>query len=148
MNRMYERAIVSMEIAKTLYAKSDGDDAYMDAACFQTQQAVEFILKAALIDRGIEYPKTHDIEGLNSLLTGSGFTYPMSDTVNDLSTTLTTWEAGSRYGQGIRTGVTTMRKVKESFDSIVEAYLKEQEKNQEQKDPDINTDDHEDIGDD
>lgn len=41
-----------------------------DAACFHAQQAAEKLLKAVLQDRGIEFPRTHDLADLVSLDAG------------------------------------------------------------------------------
>lgn len=39
-----------------------------DAVCFHAQQCAEKYLKALLVLRGIDFPKTHDIEKLSALL--------------------------------------------------------------------------------
>jgi len=39
-----------------------------DTVCFHAQQCVEKYLKAFLVWKGIDFPKTHDIEHLVSLL--------------------------------------------------------------------------------
>lgn len=39
-----------------------------DAVCFHAQQCVEKYLKAFLVCKGIDFPKTHDIEHLVALL--------------------------------------------------------------------------------
>lgn len=39
-----------------------------DAACFHAQQGVEKYLKARLIEAGISFPKTHDLEALLDLI--------------------------------------------------------------------------------
>ncbi len=40
----------------------------LEALCFHAQQAAEKALKAVLLRRGIEFPRTHDIEALLNLL--------------------------------------------------------------------------------
>ncbi len=45
-----------------------GSDCPTDAVCFHAQQTVEKYLKALLVLRGIDFPKTHDIEALLSLV--------------------------------------------------------------------------------
>ena len=50
----------------------DPDDAYLSAICFHAQQCVEKILKAVLILRGSDVPRTHDLETLTDLLTQAG----------------------------------------------------------------------------
>ncbi|OFZ91832.1 MAG: hypothetical protein A2V78_09855 [Betaproteobacteria bacterium RBG_16_64_18] len=39
-----------------------------DAVCFHAQQSAEKYLKALLVLRGIDFPKTHDIETLTALV--------------------------------------------------------------------------------
>jgi len=39
-----------------------------DAVCFHAQQCVEKYIKAVLVFRGIDFPKTHDLEKLSALL--------------------------------------------------------------------------------
>jgi len=39
-----------------------------DAVCFHAQQCVEKYLKAFLVSKGIDFPRTHDIERLVALL--------------------------------------------------------------------------------
>jgi len=45
-----------------------GADCPTDAVCFHAQQTVEKYLKALLVLRGIDFPKTHDIEELTGLV--------------------------------------------------------------------------------
>jgi len=42
-----------------------------DTVCFHAQQCVEKYLKAFLVSKGIDFPRTHDIEHLVSLLPAS-----------------------------------------------------------------------------
>ena len=48
--------------------KSAGTDIYLEDLCFNAQQAVEKAIKALLIKYGIEFPYTHDIAELLTLL--------------------------------------------------------------------------------
>jgi len=45
-----------------------GRDAPADAICFSAQQCVEKCMKALMVYRGIDFPKTHDLEALVRLL--------------------------------------------------------------------------------
>jgi len=47
-------------------------EAFWDDLCFDAQQAVEKSMKAVLIDRGIDFPKTHNIRALLELLDPTG----------------------------------------------------------------------------
>lgn len=45
-----------------------GDSPNYDAVCFHAQQCIEKLMKAALIQRGLVPPKTHDLYKLHQLL--------------------------------------------------------------------------------
>ena len=130
MSTMYSRSVVMLDQAKTALSKVADDDAYLDAACFETQQAIEFLLKAVLMDNGVPYEKSHDIRYLLSLVDQTGFTFDKHDTLDLLADTITDWEEHSRYGKGVRTSVQTVQRVHNVYKSINDAYLRIQEKNQ------------------
>ncbi|WP_405379633.1 HEPN domain-containing protein [Phascolarctobacterium sp.] len=130
MSTMYSRSVVMLDQAKTALSKVADDDAYLDAACFETQQAIEFLLKAVLMDNGVPYDKSHDIRYLLSLVDQTGFTFDKHDTLDLLADTITDWEEHSRYGKGVRTSVQTVQRVHNVYKSINDAYLRIQEKNQ------------------
>ena len=56
------------EQSKNALGKIANDDAYLDVACFEAQQAIEFLMNAILIEYGIPYNRTHDIRYLLNLL--------------------------------------------------------------------------------
>lgn len=45
-----------------------GNECPSDTVCFHAQQCVEKYIKALLVLRGVEFPKTHDVERLLRLL--------------------------------------------------------------------------------
>ena len=47
-------------------------EAFWDDLCFDAQQAAEKSLKAVLVHRGIDFPKTHNIRSLLELLDPTG----------------------------------------------------------------------------
>ena len=61
------RARSDLAIAKnrTVYA-------YLEDLCFHAQQAAEKAIKAVMILRGIEFPYTHDLSRLLTMLESSG----------------------------------------------------------------------------
>jgi HEPN domain-containing protein len=61
---------------------------------FHAQQAVEKAIKAVLSDRGVEYPRTHDLAGLAGLVRGEGVPGPPDEADLDL---LTPYGAPLRY---------------------------------------------------
>ena len=56
----------------------DAPEADDVVACFHAQQAVEKCLKAVLFENRIEFPPTHDLARLASLLQTHGFSAPRS----------------------------------------------------------------------
>lgn len=52
------------------------DEALWEDLCFDAQQAVEKAFKAVLVFRGVDFPKTHNIRVLLSLLDSAGQQIP------------------------------------------------------------------------
>lgn len=109
--------------------KAADDDAYLDVACFEAQQAIEFLIKAILLENGVEYTKSHDIRYLLSMLESINFTFEKIDALDLLSDTITDWEEGSRYGKGVRTTIQTVQRVHNIYKNMNDAFLETQEKN-------------------
>jgi HEPN domain-containing protein len=59
----------------------------VDVACFETQQAIEFLIKAILLENGISYAKLHDIRYLLSLLEQVNFSFEKMDSLDLLTPT-------------------------------------------------------------
>lgn len=131
MSTMYSRSIAMLQQAKNALGKVSVDDAYLDVACFETQQAIEFLIKAILLEYGVVYSKTHDIRYLLSLMEDIGFKFEKQNALELLADTVTDWEEGSRYGKGVRTTVQTVQRVHNIYKSMNEAFLETQEKNNE-----------------
>lgn len=129
MSTMYSRSVAMLQQAQNALAKVTEDDAYLDVACFETQQAIEFLIKAILLEYGIVYSKSHDIRYLLSLLEETGFKFEKQDALELLSDTITDWEEGSRYGKGVRTTVQTVQRVHNIYKSMNETFIETQEKN-------------------
>ena len=129
MSTMYSRSAAMLEQSKNALKMVQEDDAYLDVACFETQQALEFLMKAILLENGIAYDKSHDIRYLLSLLKEVDFTFDKQDALEILSDTITDWEEGSRYGKGVRTTVQTVQRVHNIYKSLNETFLETQERN-------------------
>ena len=130
MSTMYNRSLAMLEQAKNALGKVNEDDAYLDVACFETQQAIEFLMKNILLENGVEFYKTHDISYLADLLTDNGFHFEKEDSLELLASTITDWEESSRYGKGVRTTVQTIQRIHNIYNSMNESFLKQQEENQ------------------
>jgi len=72
---------------------------------FHAQQAVEKSLKAALASRGIEFPFTHDLDGLLELCQASGLDVPAElDGVDRLAPYGVHMRYGTSHGAGLDRG--------------------------------------------
>lgn len=129
MSTMYSRSVVMLQQSKNALMKAADDDAYLDVACFEAQQAIEFLIKAILLENGVEYTKSHDIRYLLSMLESINFTFEKIDALDLLSDTITDWEEGSRYGKGVRTTIQTVQRVHNIYKNMNDAFLETQEKN-------------------
>jgi HEPN domain-containing protein len=56
------------DLKNATYTLGMGEDCPTDTVCFHAQQCVEKYLKALLVLKGINFPKTHDIKELIVLL--------------------------------------------------------------------------------
>jgi HEPN domain-containing protein len=118
-----------LQQSKNALTRAQEDEAFLDVACFEAQQAIEFLIKAILMENGVAYSKSHDIRYLLSHLEEINFVFEKMDSLNLLSDTITDWEESSRYGKGVRTTVQTVQRVHNIYESMNEAFLKTQEKN-------------------
>lgn len=130
MSTMYSRSMVMLQQSKNALERIMEDEAFLDVACFEAQQAVEFLMKAILLEHGVVYGKSHDIRYLLSLLDDIDFQFEKKDALDLLADTITDWEEHSRYGKGVRTTAQTVRRVHNIYFSMNEAFLKEQAANQ------------------
>jgi HEPN domain-containing protein len=69
-------------------------DVLLEDACFDAQQAVEKALKALLVMRGVQVPRTHAISQLITMLAELGFDVP--EEVQEASA-LTDYAVAARY---------------------------------------------------
>ena len=129
MSTMYSRSVAMFEQSKNALGKVSVDDAYLDVACFETQQALEFLIKAILQENGMVYGKTHDIRYLLGLMEEIPFTFKKMESLDLLADTITDWEESSRYGKGVRTTVQTIQRIHNIYQSLNSTFLDTQEKN-------------------
>ena len=134
MSTMYSRSIAMLEQAKAALARISEDDAYLDVACFDTQQAIEFLLKVILLENGVRYERSHNIRYLFDLLKPTNFTFDRASELDILADTITDWEESSRYGKGVKTTVQTVQRVHNIYWSMNHAFLDSQRNNNAQKD--------------
>lgn len=117
MSDMLGRSNVVLEISQNCLKHITEDDAYMDMACFNAQQALELLLKHIIECNGIQAPKTHDIDDLIIYAETAGFKYSRVDELKGIADTISKWETKSRYGSGI---VTTKEKLNKVYKHILD----------------------------
>lgn len=88
-----------------------GGDIFFEEPCYELQQAVEKSLKALLIYKSIDFPKTHDIDVLIKLLRNNNVEVP--DRVLDC-VIMTQYEVRTRYPDDFR------RLTQEEYNEAVE----------------------------
>lgn len=77
-----------------VHARQKHPDIYLEDLCFDAQQAAEKAIKAVLIDLDIDYPYTHDLMTLLTLVAEEGKSVP--DEVKEAAM-LTDYAVESRY---------------------------------------------------
>jgi len=75
-------------------ARQDHPDIYLEDLCFDAQQAAEKAIKAILIDLDVDYPYTHDLMTLLTLVSEAGKSVP--DELKEAAM-LTDYAVESRY---------------------------------------------------
>ena len=81
------------DLTNALHTLKLGADGLTDAVCFHGQQCVEKYLKALFVLRGVDFPRTHDLEKLVSLLPARART----GLTDEEQSKLTEYAVGARY---------------------------------------------------
>lgn len=121
------------EQTRRLLHKAGQDEAVMDALLgkpdiddevfgFHAQQAVEKLLKAWLSDRGVDYPKTHNLRAIVDLLVAAGQSLP--DDLKDVDS-LTPYATIYRYEDVPVSGSFDRKQVRQQV-RRVRAYVESQ----------------------
>lgn len=131
MSTMYEKFLTWKKYSEQELADSKGYDSTLDKACFDAQQALEFLLKAILLNYNILFERTHDITYLAELLDRTDLRFAEAEELQLLAATITSWEEKGRYYEGVRTKKETVERVYRIMDSLEAAFLEEQQKNNE-----------------
>ena len=130
---MYEKSQVWMKNAYSNLEESKKastlEDAYFEIALFNTQQAIEFILKAVLLEYGVEFEtkgnQGHNIQNLVELIREkTNFMFERQEDLELLASTITFWEASSRYKTGISVKIDTVQRVLNIYKEIEKNLMK------------------------
>ena len=125
MSNLYDRYKRWLKISKDSLAEAGFDDAALDAAAFNAQQAMEFLLKYIMDCKNVPYHKTHNIRELLVGLRDSGFSFDNMDAAMREADRITSWEAGSRYGSGATTVKGLIEDSYKIIESIDTAWIEE-----------------------
>ncbi len=97
MSKLLRRAYARLVSAKSSLEHIDEDDAFLDTACFDVQQSMEFALKYWIEMSGLGYARTHDISNLVSQLIAHGVRADVLYEINNNASLYTSWETRARY---------------------------------------------------
>lgn len=112
MSKLLSRAMVSFENAEHNYARIHIDDCYLDACCYNLQQAIEFSLKFLVEMTGQQYAENHDIRANLNILNRVDYHISNEKELRNMASTLYSWETESRYRDSF---VAVIDEVEEAF---------------------------------
>lgn len=120
MTNLLDRAEEWMETAEEAFNKSSGEDSKMDKATFMLQQSLEFVLKYIIEQTAGKYSKGHDITLIITEAQSLGINRSELSALLPYAHTVTSWEAGARYGTGIKTTSVLFESVMKETKSLIE----------------------------
>ena len=97
MSKLYSRAKVRLHSAENNWKMRKEDDAYIDVACFDLQQSIEFSLKALVELHGESYAQNHDLRAQLNKLAKLNVNYDVFQKIAQNASTFNSWETESRY---------------------------------------------------
>ena len=112
MSKLLSRAVVALENAEHNYGKIELDDCYLDACCYNLQQAIEFSLKFLVEMTGQQYAENHDIRANINILNRVDYHISNEKELRSMASTLYSWETESRY---LESFVAVVEDVEEAF---------------------------------
>lgn len=121
---LLDRAIKNYGVAKTMYNSIGDDDIYINWTGYLLQQSTELCIKHMLEVSGIDYPLTHNISKLVSMLSDKEkiLFKPIMLSLDGI----TSWEAKTRYVKNFRLEFDSinliMPLIKEVLDNVYDYY--------------------------
>ncbi|MDO4961671.1 MAG: HEPN domain-containing protein [Eubacteriales bacterium] len=123
MSRLLSRAKVALENAEHNYKLISKDDCFLDACCYNLQQAVELSLKFLVEMTGQQYAENHDIRANLKILNRVDYHVSNEAELRNKASTLYSWETESRYRESF---VAVISDVEEVF-ALARALVDEAE---------------------
>lgn len=120
MSKLLSRSKISLEHAKSDYAKIDSHDCYLDSCCFHLQQSIEFLLKAIVEMNGAQYAENHDIRANLNILNRLNVDIPCEKELRNMASTLYSWETESRYKEGFIAAVKDIDEVMGIAENLID----------------------------
>ena len=110
-----------LKAAKIIYNHRTEDEAFINIVAYHLQQSVEHALKHRLEMKGINYPKSHDIELLLNLQESDFFPdiYPWAGSI-------TLMESQTRYIKNYRSSLKTVDSIMELTERLIKHIKKEE----------------------
>lgn len=111
MSKLLSRAKASLLMADYIYTRIGEDDVYLDACCFNLQQAIEFSLKFVVEMTGNPYAENHDIRANLNILARNNYKLPMEKKLREKANLLYSWETESRYKESFLAAIDDVKEV-------------------------------------
>lgn len=112
MSKLLSRSIVALENAEHNYKLIQQDDCFLDACCYNLQQAIELSLKFIVEMTGQQYAENHDIRANINILNRVDYHISYETEIRNMASTLYSWETESRYKESF---VAVITDVEEAF---------------------------------
>ena len=96
-SKLLSRAKVALENAEHNYQLIHEDDCYLDACCYNLQQAIAFALKFLVEMTGQQYAENHDLRANINILNRVDYHISYEQEIRNMASTLYSWETESRY---------------------------------------------------
>lgn len=111
MSKLLSRAKACLLLADYIYGRVGEDDVYLDACCFNLQQAIEFSLKFIVEMTGNPYAENHDIRANLNILARNNFELPGEKKLREKANILYSWETESRYKESFLAAIEDVKEV-------------------------------------
>lgn len=97
MSKLFNRGKIRFQSAQANWNHRLEDDAFVDAACFDLQQAIEFILKYLVEMQGEAFIRNHDLNAQLNKLARLGIWAPVLEKIKSKAYIFNSWETETRY---------------------------------------------------
>lgn len=97
MSKLLSRSEARLKSAEYEWGMRNYDDAFIDSACFDLQQSMEFALKYLIEMKGERYITVHDLNAHLNKIAKLGITHPVFEKIRLKVYTYNSWETESRY---------------------------------------------------